>query len=92
MHGPNQKSNRIILGLDALDQFDAVAPLERDVDHGHIGIGRTLNTCNASLTSAASHTNHQIGLARQADREGFADSGVIIHDQNPALAAVSPWS
>ena len=59
MHRPDQHANTFAPRLDPLDQVDAVAGLEGDVDDGHVRLGWQRRAEGLRLISAASpHTFH----------------------------------
>ena len=67
--------------LDPLDQVDAVAGLERDVDDGHVGVdgGEQLQRLGNVGRFAA---DFQVGLPGDPDGQPFAHGRVVIDDQD----------
>jgi hypothetical protein len=72
----------VVAGLDPLDQVDAVAGLEGDIDDGHVGPGLRDQAKGLARVGGLA-ADLQIGLPADPKGQRLAHRRVIIDDQYP---------
>ncbi len=81
MHGPDQDANRFILSLDSLDQVDAIARLEGDVDHRHIRLDQ-FNEAERIFFIVGFATACQVPGTGEPNNQGFPYGRMVVDNQD----------
>ena len=82
VHRPDQHADAVVAVLDPLDQVDAAAGLERDIDDGHVGLGVGDQAQGLAHVGGLA-TDFQVGLPADPHRQRLAHGRVVIDDQDP---------
>ena len=81
MHRPDQHADMAVAVLDPLDQVDAAAGLEGDVDDGHVGLGFGDQTQGLGHVGGLA-ADFQVGLPADPHGQRIAHGRVIVDDQD----------